>query len=146
MASSFEIASMPVVIDATVEWGQMDALGHVNNTTYFHYFENVRIAYFERLMQGNLLDSQHLVPVLAETSCRFKMPLVYPDKLAIGAKVTEILTDRIKMQYVVFSQKAQRIAAEGIGTVVCFDVSKHTKTALPDHVTEAIRKLEGSQV
>ncbi|MBU2704653.1 acyl-CoA thioesterase [Zooshikella marina] len=146
MASSFNIASMPVVLETAVEWGQMDALGHINNTVYFRYFENVRIAYFERLLLGNLLDAQHLVPVLAETSCRFKMPLVYPDKLVIGAKVTEILTDRLKMQYVVFSQKAQRVAAEGFGTVVCFDISKEAKTALPDHVVEAIRKLEGSQV
>jgi acyl-CoA thioester hydrolase len=34
----------------TVRWGDMDAMGHVNNIIYFQYLESARIGYFEMLM------------------------------------------------------------------------------------------------
>ena len=29
-----------------IRWGDMDAMGHVNNTLYFRYLETARIAWF----------------------------------------------------------------------------------------------------
>ena len=39
----------PVQIRMPVSWGQQDALGHLNNLTYFRFFEDVRIACFARI-------------------------------------------------------------------------------------------------
>ncbi|MGH8708962.1 MAG: acyl-CoA thioesterase, partial [Burkholderiales bacterium] len=33
-----------------IRWGDMDAMGHVNNTTYFRYMEQARISWFDRLV------------------------------------------------------------------------------------------------
>ena len=41
-------------IDLSVEWGDMDALQHVNNVEYFKYFQKARIAYFEKNNSDNL--------------------------------------------------------------------------------------------
>lgn len=30
-----------------VRWGDMDSYGHVNNTLYFQYLEEARVAWFE---------------------------------------------------------------------------------------------------
>ena len=32
-----------------MRWGDMDALGHMNNTVYFRYFEQARISWFDGL-------------------------------------------------------------------------------------------------
>jgi acyl-CoA thioester hydrolase len=32
-----------------LRWGDMDAMGHVNNTVYFRYLEQARIELFEML-------------------------------------------------------------------------------------------------
>ena len=37
------------VVDLNIEWGDMDALQHVNNIEYFKYFQVARIAYFEKI-------------------------------------------------------------------------------------------------
>ena len=37
----------PVVLNQDIIWGDMDAFGHINNTVYFRYFEDARIAYFD---------------------------------------------------------------------------------------------------
>lgn len=30
-----------------MRWGEMDALGHMNNAVYFRYFEQARISWFD---------------------------------------------------------------------------------------------------
>jgi acyl-CoA thioester hydrolase len=32
-----------------VRWGDMDAYGHVNNTVYFRYMEQVRVEWLEQM-------------------------------------------------------------------------------------------------
>ena len=38
----------PVTIELPLLWGQMDALGHLNNTVYLRFFEEARIVLFDR--------------------------------------------------------------------------------------------------
>ena len=37
-----------VTVRIPVQWGEMDAYGHVNNTVFFRYFESARVEYLER--------------------------------------------------------------------------------------------------
>ena len=46
--------------DMDVEWGDMDALQHVNNVEYFKYFQKARIAYFEKNNSDNLFTESRL--------------------------------------------------------------------------------------
>ena len=48
MALAEIFRGFPIVIELPVQWGEMDAYGHVNNTVLFRYFESARMAYFER--------------------------------------------------------------------------------------------------
>ncbi len=59
-----------------VRWGDMDALGHVNNATYFTYIEQARVESFERLLPEGWEDGDG--PILASIRCDFKRPIVYP--------------------------------------------------------------------
>jgi acyl-CoA thioester hydrolase len=60
-----------------IRWGDMDAFGHVNNTVYFRYMEQVRISWFEHLgLIGNHEDGQG--PVIVNASMEFLKQLHYP--------------------------------------------------------------------
>ena len=56
----------PVVVEFPVRWGEIDALGHVNNTVYFQWFESARIAFFGRTEFPTTL-ADHVSPILAQT-------------------------------------------------------------------------------
>ena len=65
-----------------IRWGDMDALGHVNNTVYFRYMEQARIEwlfglYPERSAYGGT------GPVIVNASCTFLEPLVYPGDVEV---------------------------------------------------------------
>ena len=137
------LAGFPVTLRWPVAWGDMDALGHVNNTTYFRWFESVRIGYFARIGWATDLSSGGVGPILAQTSCTYRAPLVFPDEVVLAARVEDVGQDRFTMRYRVVSQRLGLVAADGEARVVSFDYGAGTKAALPEGVRAAIADLEG---
>ena len=132
----------PVLIGIPVAWGDMDAFQHVNNVAYFRYFESARILYSDKLGLHKLKDETGIGPILGSTSCKYRLPLTYPDTVSVGAKITDTAKDRFTMQYVVFSHKHQKIAAEGDGVVVMYNYNEGKKAAIPEELRERIRRME----
>ena len=62
-----------------IRWGDMDAMGHVNNTIYFRYLEIVRIEWLHQL--GGAPDPQGIGPVIVNAFCNFIRQLEYPGEI-----------------------------------------------------------------
>lgn len=137
------LEGFPVVITLPVSWGDMDAFQHVNNTTFFRYFEDARIAYFERT---GLIDFSAaptgIGPIVAHTACRFRAPLRYPDDLQVGARVTEVGQHSFKMEFRVISVALHAIAAQGSAAIVAYDFKKESKALLPETWRRALSHVE----
>jgi len=138
------LKDFPVITEVNVAWGEMDALQHVNNVVYFRYFESARLSYFSKI--NLLVDSSQTTigPVLAETSCKYKLPITYPDTLLIGAKVIDLQEDRFTMEYQIVSKKIGKVCTQGQATCVMFDFINHCKVQLPSNIKQGILDLEGS--
>ena len=136
------LQNYPVVIEIPVAWGDMDAFQHVNNVTYFKYFESARIAYFEKIKFQEHMIQTGIGPILATTQCRFKIPLTYPDQVSVGAKVDLMEEDRFLMKYVVVSHKHRSVAALGEGMLVSFNYREGMKTPIPDKIKASIFAFE----
>lgn len=136
------INDYPVIIEVPIAWGDMDAFQHVNNTVYFKHFESVRISYFEKINFFEVMNKTGIGPILASTQCTYKIPLTYPDKVTVGAKVDTIEAERFLMKYAVISHKYNKIAASGEGMLVSFDYHNNKKAPLPDEIRKRIIELE----
>jgi acyl-CoA thioester hydrolase len=65
-----------------VRWGDMDAMGHVNNTVYFRYMEQARIGWFESLVpQSDAWKSVGIV--IANAACNFRRAINYPGTVEV---------------------------------------------------------------
>ena len=136
----------PVSIEIPVAWGELDAFQHVNNIVYFRYFESARIAYFEKLDYMTFLEKNGVGPILASTHCKFKIPLVYPDRVSVGAKVETMEAERFTMKYIVVSHNHKKIAASGEGVIVSFNYRDNKKTTIPDEIRNRIMELEENKI
>lgn len=136
------LAGYPVVVEIPVAWGEMDSFQHVNNVVYFRYFESARIAYSEKIGLQQYKERTGIGPILGSTSCKYRLPLTYPDTVSVGAKVTGMEEDRFIMNYVVVSRRHRKIAAEGDGVIVLYDYRGGKKTALPGEIRTSILALE----
>jgi acyl-CoA thioester hydrolase len=142
MALAEILRGFPIVIELPVQWGEMDAFGHVNNTVLFRYFESVRMAYFERCGFIDTYERDRIGAILHSTSCRFRRPLFCPDTALVGTRVPVVGQDRFDMEYRVASRTSGELVAEGTATIVCYDYTAGHKVPLPEAVRAAIALLE----
>ncbi len=132
------------VVDLNIEWGDMDALQHVNNIEYFKYFQTARIAYFEKIDSESVMGETRVSSILASTQCKFIYPLAYPDSISVGVRVDSMADQYLTMKYAVVSQKHQRLAAIGDAKVVVFDYVNNKKVSIPDEIRKTIIDFEKS--
>ncbi len=135
-------ASWPVQVSIPVRWGDMDAFGHVNNTNFFRYFEVLRIAYFDAMQLLDYMERTSIGPILAETQCRFRRPLTYPDTVRGATRIDSIQDDRFSMSYALFSESQQELAGIGTGIVVVYDFANDHKVAMDEELRAAIGRVE----
>lgn len=70
-----------------IRWGDMDAMGHVNNTLYFRYLEIARIEWMHSI--GALPDPKGEGPVIVNAFCNFYKQLEYPGDIRVKMYVSE---------------------------------------------------------
>ena len=132
----------PISLEQQVLWGDMDAYRHVNNTVYFRYFEDARMACFERIGVAELKQQSQLGPILASTQCDFRATLAYPERIRIVSWIDEIKARRFTMHYRIFSLDQARPVAEGTGLVVFYDYGKGCSCEIPAAILANIEQLQ----
>ncbi len=135
------LARYPVWVTIPIQWGEMDAYGHVNNAMFFRYFESARIAFLDRCGFLASYEEEGVGAILHSTDCRFRRALFYPDTIQVGARHTDVRADRFTNAYRVVSMMHDEIIAEGTGVVVSFDYRARVKTGLPERVRRTLDTL-----
>ena len=71
----------------TIRWGDMDAMGHVNNGSYFRYLETVRIDWMCSI--GATPSPEGQGPVIVNAFCNFYKQLEYPGNVIAKMYVSD---------------------------------------------------------
>jgi acyl-CoA thioester hydrolase len=132
----------PVVLSQDVIWCDMDAFGHINNTVDFRYFEDARIAYFDKIGVHEHKEKMQIGPILATTHCDFRLPLEYPDRVQIVTRSRILSAKKFNMYYAVYSERLGGMVAEGEGLLLYYDYAAGKSCEIPGTVVTAINALE----
>jgi len=127
--------------DMPTRWMDNDIYGHVNNVTYYSYFDTVANRY---LIEIGGLDIQNapIVGFVVESSCRYHAPVAFPEALEAGLRVEQMGNRSVTYGIAIF--KAGEDAASAHGTFVHVFVDRSTNKAVP--IPEAMRNaLEAIQ-
>jgi acyl-CoA thioester hydrolase len=114
-----------------MRWGDMDALGHMNNTVYFRYLEQARISWFDRI--GADYKTLPEGPILGSIACRFILPAVYPADL----EVTLLAGQPRRSTFSLYSEIREhddhaRVYARAEAVMVWIDLKDGKSRPLPD--------------
>ncbi len=114
-----------------IRWGDMDAMGHVNNTLYFRYMETIRIDWFKAI--GAMPNPQGEGPVIVNAFCNFYRQFEYPDDVLIRMYVS----DPGRSSFESWATRARAsapdvICAAGGATTVWTDFPAQKSAPLPD--------------
>jgi acyl-CoA thioester hydrolase len=126
-----------------IRWGDMDAMGHVNNTVYFRYMEQARIGWFERLVPG--ADAwQSTGIVIANATCNYRRAITYPGTVEVrlyvgapgGASVPTTYELRVDDDPVPY--------ADGAAVVVFIDMKTQKSRRIPPAIRTLLEHAEAA--
>jgi acyl-CoA thioester hydrolase len=128
--------SIEVTLD--VAWGEMDALGHVNNVRYIAWAETARIAFFEKLgMSTRATDP--VGPILARMENDYLEPVEYPARVTVGIRLARVGNTSLTLEHEIWHAGApDRVVARGRAVVVLINYETQEKVRVPDAVRDRL--------
>jgi len=133
-----------VISTLKVQWGDMDAMQHVNNVVYVRWGETARIDYFIALgVFSSDPNAIPFAPILGFQSVKYIIPVVYPDTIQIGTRIEEIRADRIVLKSYYYSENMRKLVAIKTQEVIPFDYKTQMKIPVPKELVLKINDLEG---
>jgi acyl-CoA thioester hydrolase len=114
-----------------MRWGDMDAMGHINNTLYFRYMEVVRLEWLFK--SGVSMGNQGEGPVIINAFCNFLRQLHYPGDV----RVTLFVANPGRSSFDTFHtiervDQPGEIYAEGGACTVWTDYAAKKSAPMPD--------------
>ena len=122
-----------------IRWGDMDAMGHLNNGSYFRYLETARIDWMYAIL-GELKPSGEGL-VIANAFCNFYQQLVYPGDVLVKMYVSD--PGRTTFESWATMERSDQpgvICAAGGATMIWVDFGSQKAKTLP----QWLRELAGS--
>lgn len=118
-----------------VRWGDMDAYGHLNNTLYFRFFEQVRVEWVE---QAGFVVSPLTIegPVIINADCTFLVPVNYPATAVVRMYGGQPGRSSLMSWYELRVEGDERLYAEGSAKIVWMNLESGKSVPLPDAVRE----------
>jgi acyl-CoA thioester hydrolase len=129
----------------TVRWGDMDAIGHVNNATYFTYSESARISYFNALKMWDCREHDRQGPALVSATLNFRQQVHYPAELDIGTRVSDIRSRSFTLVHEMYRRGTEELVADGSSVVAWVDYELNRAIPIPDDLRAAFRRFEGME-
>jgi acyl-CoA thioester hydrolase len=122
----------------TVEFRDVDGLGHVNNAVYVSYLESARLAYMQEVLEVEHLED---LGIVAEVTVSFRSPAFLGETLEVGVRVAETGGKSLRFEYEVRGPNG-RLVAEARSVHVAFDYETRTSVAVPDEWRRRIETHE----
>lgn len=114
-----------------VRWGDMDAMGHVNNTLYFRYMEVVRLEWIFKL--GGSTDAGGSGPIIINAFCNFLRQLTFPGDARVSMYVANPGRTSFETYHTIErTDEPGVVYAEGGARTVWTDYAAKKSAPLPD--------------
>lgn len=111
----------------------MDNLGHVNNATYFSYFEQARIEWLDEI---GVSLRENTGPVVITASATYLKPVIYPADVVIQMEMHSPKRSSFMVDYILKQQDNTMVTGET--KIVWVDYEKGVSIPLPSKLRDLI--------
>lgn len=129
-----------VFYPVSTRWMDNDVYGHVNNVTYYSYFDSTINRYL--IEEGGLdIHNAPVVGFVVSSSCQFRRPVAYPDALSVGLRVLKLGNSSVTYELGIFRESDSEASAVGQVVHVFVDREENRSVSIPApirHCLEAV--------
>ena len=121
----------------STRWMDNDIYGHVNNVTYYSYFDTVANQYL--IEQGGLdIQNAETVGFVVASNCEYHAPIAHPQNIEVGFRVNKLGTKSVQYGIAIFKENETSAAANGTFTHVFVERASGKSALIPETIRSAL--------
>ncbi|MBD8091571.1 acyl-CoA thioesterase [Pseudomonas fluorescens] len=121
-------------------WHDNDVYGHVNNVTYYSFFDTAVNTYL--IEEGGLdIHDGEVVGFVVSSACDYFASIAFPDRLDIGLRVGKLGNSSVQYELAVFKAGEVEACAAGRFVHVFVDRESNQPVAIAGKLREALERL-----
>lgn len=124
-----------------IRFNDVDGYGHVNNNSYFAYYDLGKEDYLRKVLNVNY-SSAEIVPVIANINADFFLPIFHNDEIEIETRVSHVGKKSFTLQQRAINTKTDVIVCQSQTIMVCFNLKTQESAEIPDSFRKAIEDFE----
>ncbi len=127
----------------TTRWSDNDIYGHVNNVTYYSYFDTAANRYL--IEEGGLdISDGSIVGYVVSSGCEYHSPVTYPEQLEAGLRVDKLGNSSVQYGIAIFRAGEPLAAAHGYFVHVFVERAANRSVPIPEALRTALERLQSS--
>ncbi|MGQ7959810.1 acyl-CoA thioesterase [Pseudomonas sp. SP16.1] len=124
----------------TTRWHDNDLYGHVNNVTYYGYFDSAVNAYL--IAEGGLdIHAGEVVGFVVSSACDYFASIAFPDAIEVGLRVGKLGNSSVQYELAVFKAGEQQACAAGRFVHVFVERASNRPVPIPARLRGAMERL-----
>jgi acyl-CoA thioester hydrolase len=134
------IENYPYIVPITTRWMDNDVYGHVNNVTYYSYFDTAANHFL--IHEGGLdIHESPIVALVVESHCQYHQALAYPEPLRAAVRVDRLGNRSVTYGIGVFRAEEPTAAAHGYFVHVFVDRQSRRPVPIPETMRQALARI-----
>lgn len=124
----------------TTRWHDNDVYGHINNVTYYGFFDTAVNTYLIEI--GGLdIHGGEVVGFVVSSACDYFASIAFPDRIEIGLRVGKLGNSSVQYELAVFKAGEEEACAAGRFVHVFVDRTSNLPVTIPDRLRAALERL-----
>lgn len=124
-----------------LRFNDFDALGHVNNSVYFSFFDLGKTSYFNEVMP-NMSESKEVGVVIGHIEVSFLLSVYPGENVAVETAVVEIGNKSFKLLQQLIDLDTNEVKCVCRTVMVCFDAKTKTTRTISEEWRKAMAEFE----
>ncbi|WP_335964074.1 thioesterase family protein [Acinetobacter haemolyticus] len=120
-------------------WADNDIYGHVNNVTYYSYFDTAANSLLIQKTGFDIHNSE-IIGLVVDSACSFLQELSFPEIIEVGVAIGKIGNSSLRYELAIFKQHQIQAAAQGHFVHVFVDRKNRKSTAIPQNMREVLNQ------
>ena len=133
-------ADYKVFYPITTRWSDNDIYGHVNNVTYYSYFDTAANRYL--IEEGGLdISDGSIVGYVVNSGCEYHVPITYPEAIEAGVRVDRLGNSSVQYGVGIFRKGETLACASGHFVHVFVDRATERPVPIPEPIRSALDRI-----
>ncbi len=124
----------------TTRWMDNDIYGHVNNVTYYSWFDSAANRF---LIEECGLDihSGEIIGFVVSSGCEYLAPVAYPENIDVGLAIEKLGNSSVRYNLGIFKEGEDNACAHGHFVHVFVRRADQKATPIPESMRKAMATL-----